>query len=57
MDNLSYAGRAQLIKSVLYAIQLFWAQLFSLPKKVIQAVENMCRKFLWTGNIEIFRKA
>lgn len=54
---LSYAGRAQLIKSVLYAIQMFWAQIFALPKKVIQAVENMCRRFLWTGNIETSRKA
>ncbi|KAH0776403.1 hypothetical protein KY290_007814 [Solanum tuberosum] len=54
---LSYAGRAQLIKSVLYAIQMFWSQIFSLPKKIIRTVEAMCRRFLWTGNIETSRKA
>lgn len=54
---LSYAGRAQLIKSVLYAIQMFWTQVFALPKKINQTAENMCRRFLWTGNIETTKKA
>lgn len=54
---LSYAGRAQLVKSVLFAIQIFWAQLFALPKKIIQAVESICRRFLWTGNAEASKKS
>ncbi|KAG5595970.1 hypothetical protein H5410_037202 [Solanum commersonii] len=48
-------GKAQLIKSVLYAIQKFWSQIFALPKKIIQIVKNMCRRFLWIGNIETSR--
>lgn len=54
---LSYASRAQLIKTVLYAIQMFWSQIFALPKKIIQEVEAMCRRFLWTGNSETSEKA
>ncbi|WMV26834.1 hypothetical protein MTR67_020219 [Solanum verrucosum] len=54
---LSYASRAQPIKSVLYAIQMFWSQIFALPKKIIQEVEAMCRRFLWTGNLETSEKA
>ncbi|XP_019228711.1 PREDICTED: uncharacterized protein LOC109209820 [Nicotiana attenuata] len=54
---LSYAGRLQLIKSVLIAIQSFWSQIFPLPKKIIQQVEAICRKFLWTGETSSSRKA
>ncbi|XP_019236925.1 PREDICTED: uncharacterized protein LOC109217149 [Nicotiana attenuata] len=53
---LSYAGRAVLVKSVLFAIQTFWAQVFILPKKV-QFIETICRRFLWTGSAEPTRKA
>nr|XP_009766976.1 PREDICTED: uncharacterized protein LOC104218229 [Nicotiana sylvestris]XP_016484890.1 PREDICTED: uncharacterized protein LOC107805375 [Nicotiana tabacum] len=49
--------RAVLVKSVLFATQTFWAQIFMLPKKVIQFIETMCRRFLWTGNAEPIRKA
>lgn len=31
---MSYVGRVQLIKSVLFSIQTYWSQLFVLPKKV-----------------------
>ncbi|XP_019257669.1 PREDICTED: uncharacterized protein LOC109235876 [Nicotiana attenuata] len=54
---LSYAGRLQLIKSVLIAIQSFWSQIFPLPKKIIQLVEGTCRKFLWTGDTSSSTKA
>lgn len=35
---LSYAGRAQLIQSVLFSIQVYWSSLFILPKKIIKAL-------------------
>ncbi|CAN4117930.1 unnamed protein product [Withania somnifera] len=54
---LSYAGRAQLVLSVLFAIQIFWSQLFALPKKIIQVVESICRRFLWTGSVEASKKS
>ncbi|XP_019237786.1 PREDICTED: uncharacterized protein LOC109217943 [Nicotiana attenuata] len=54
---MSYAGRVQLIKSVLFSIQVFWSQVFLLPKKLIQLIERMCQTFLWTGGVEVSKKA
>ena len=34
---LSYAGRLQLIASILSSMQIYWASVFLLPKSVIQA--------------------
>ncbi|XP_048502873.1 uncharacterized protein LOC125498665 [Beta vulgaris subsp. vulgaris] len=55
--NLSYAGRLQLVRSILSSMQNYWAQLFSLPKKLLRAVEAVCRKFLWTGKTMECKKA
>ncbi|KAL2230705.1 UNVERIFIED_CONTAM: hypothetical protein Sindi_1664900 [Sesamum indicum] len=46
---LSYAGRVQIIKSVLSALSLYWASAFILPKKVINEIEKRLRNFLWKG--------
>ncbi|XP_019240565.1 PREDICTED: uncharacterized protein LOC109220557 [Nicotiana attenuata] len=54
---LSYVGRLQLIRSVLIAIEKFWSQIFILPKKVIQRIEQICKRFLWNGNNECSKKA
>lgn len=54
---LSYAGRSQLIKSVIFGIQTYWSQVFILPKKVLKAIEQICRTFLWTGSVNLSRKA
>ncbi|KAH0774098.1 hypothetical protein KY290_011235 [Solanum tuberosum] len=51
----SYAGKTQLIKSVLFSIQVFWAQVFVLPKKVIQKASS--RTFLCTGGPELSKRA
>ncbi|KAH0714742.1 hypothetical protein KY284_007647 [Solanum tuberosum] len=32
---LPYSGRVQLIKSVIFEMQTYWAQVFLLPKKVV----------------------
>ncbi|CAN1126675.1 LINE-1 retrotransposable element ORF2 protein [Linum perenne] len=45
--SLSYAGRAQLIDSVLNAMCFYWMNVFLLPKKIIKAVQQICAKFLW----------
>ncbi|KAL2252845.1 UNVERIFIED_CONTAM: hypothetical protein Sindi_0079200 [Sesamum indicum] len=47
--SLSYAGRVQIIKSVLSALSLYWASAFILPKKVINEIEKRLRTFLWKG--------
>nr|XP_018634159.1 uncharacterized protein LOC104119208 [Nicotiana tomentosiformis] len=54
---LSYAGRCQLIKAVIFGIQTYWAQIFVIPKKMMKAIEAICRTFLWTGNATISKKA
>lgn len=46
---LSYAGRAQLITSILFSMQVYWSSLFILPKKVITAIESLFRSFIWSG--------
>ncbi|XP_062113082.1 uncharacterized protein LOC133824231 [Humulus lupulus] len=45
--HLSFAGRAQLINSVLLSIRSFWMSIFILPKSVTKEVDQLCRNFLW----------
>ena len=55
--HLSYVGRLQLVKSVLFGIQTYWAHIFILPKKILKEVEARFRIFLWTGTGNPSRKA
>ncbi|KAL0295411.1 UNVERIFIED_CONTAM: hypothetical protein Sradi_6837500 [Sesamum radiatum] len=48
--QLSFAGRTQLIKSVLSMLHTYWASVFVLPKGVIRAIETKLRSFLWQGS-------
>jgi hypothetical protein len=54
---LSYAGRLQLIRSVIFAVTNYWMQCLPLPKKVIQKINAICRSFLWSGGDVVTRKA
>ncbi|XP_062114593.1 uncharacterized protein LOC133825700 [Humulus lupulus] len=45
--NLSYAGRATLVNSVLMAIHSYWAQIMIIPKKILHRVNIICRNYLW----------
>ncbi|CAK8530499.1 unnamed protein product [Lathyrus sativus] len=54
---LSYAGRLQLIKSVLYTITTYWMQCIWFPKGVINKINAICRSFLWTGGNTSSRKS
>ncbi|KAL2252863.1 UNVERIFIED_CONTAM: Transposon TX1 uncharacterized protein [Sesamum indicum] len=47
--SLSYAGRVQIIKSVLSALSIYWASAFILPKAIIKEVEKRLQRFLWKG--------
>ncbi|GJQ98638.1 RNA-directed DNA polymerase, eukaryota, reverse transcriptase zinc-binding domain protein [Tanacetum coccineum] len=47
--NLTYAGRAQLIASVLSSMQVYWDFVFLLPKTVIYDIERIFKKFLWSS--------
>ena len=44
--HISYAGRLVLVNSVLFGIFNFWAQVFMLPRAVIDQVTRLCRNFL-----------
>ena len=44
---LSYAGRLQLIVSILSAMQVYWASVFVLPKAVIKDIDKLLKGFLW----------
>lgn len=47
--HLSFAGRLQLIKLVLFSVQVYWTSTFILPKKVIKTIEQKFSAFLWKG--------
>lgn len=48
--SLSFAGRLQLIKSVISNIVNFWSSAFILPAKCLETIESMCSAFLWPGS-------
>ncbi|XP_020272339.1 uncharacterized protein LOC109847522 [Asparagus officinalis] len=50
---LSYAGRLQLIKSVILGIHLFWTSNYILPVKVLEKIDSLCSDFLWNGKIHL----
>ncbi|XP_052477986.1 uncharacterized protein LOC128033820 [Gossypium raimondii] len=45
--HLSYAGKLQLIKAVLFSIQAYWCMRFLLPKAVLKKVSQICVRFFW----------
>lgn len=49
---LSYAGRLQLISSVLSSLQVYWASIFILPINVCDTIDRMLKNFLWSGSDE-----
>lgn len=46
---LSIAGRLQLIKSILFAIQGYWSMYLFLPKNVLKKIQQLLANFLWGG--------
>ena len=47
---LSFAGRLQLINSVVSSLHVYWSAAFILPAQVIQEIERMMRNFLWNAD-------
>ena len=48
--SLSFAGRLQLINSVITSTVNFWSSAFLLPAKCLDTIESMCCAFLWSGS-------
>lgn len=49
--SLSYAGRVQLVNSVLIHIHSYWSTIFILPKVVLKKVIAICRNYIWDGKV------
>lgn len=47
---LSIGGRVVLIKAVLESLPIYYFSLYKAPRKVIETLERIMRKFLWTGS-------
>ena len=45
-SSLTYAGRLQLIKSVLFSIQVYWSSIFILPCATTKKIESILAAFL-----------
>ena len=45
--TLSFAGRLQLIKTVVASTVKFWSSVFILPVQCLDTIESMCSAFLW----------
>ncbi|GJT03134.1 putative reverse transcriptase domain, reverse transcriptase zinc-binding domain protein [Tanacetum coccineum] len=45
--SLSFAGRLQLCRSVLSSMQVFWASVLVIPKRIILDIQHQIRGFLW----------
>ncbi|GJV77614.1 hypothetical protein Tco_1509198 [Tanacetum coccineum] len=44
---LSFAGRVQLIRSVLASMHVYWASVLILPSRIMMDLEQLMRGFLW----------
>lgn len=55
--HLSFAGRLQLIQSIIYGIMNFWGSVFPLPKGCHDKLEQICTAFLWNGDTSHARGA
>ncbi|KAJ0479496.1 putative RNA-directed DNA polymerase [Helianthus annuus] len=55
--SLSFAGRLQLVNSVLSAMHIYWATVFLLPAKIVTDLERCMRAFLWSGKNQLNVKA
>ncbi|KAL0439679.1 UNVERIFIED_CONTAM: hypothetical protein Slati_2450900 [Sesamum latifolium] len=49
--HLSFAARIQLLKSIISALNIYWATAFILPSGVLKTIEARMRKFLWQGGM------
>jgi hypothetical protein len=45
VKNLSFAGRLQLISSILCSFHVFWSRVFILPKKLVKLIEQKLNRF------------
>lgn len=49
---LSFAGRLQLISTVISGLINFWTSAYILPKACLAEIDSLCAKFLWKGKLD-----
>ncbi|KAE8720432.1 Homocysteine S-methyltransferase 2 [Hibiscus syriacus] len=47
--NLSYAGRLELIRSVLFNVSNYWCRQLVLPTSILKKVDQICSRYFWKG--------
>ncbi|XP_039028408.1 uncharacterized protein LOC120162312 [Hibiscus syriacus] len=47
--HLSFAGRLQLIRSILFSIANYWCRQIILSQSIIKKIEQLCSRFFWKG--------
>ncbi|KAL0415991.1 UNVERIFIED_CONTAM: hypothetical protein Slati_3431000 [Sesamum latifolium] len=47
--SLSFAGRLELIGSIIQGVECFWLQCFPLPAEVVDKIHRLYRNFLWNS--------
>lgn len=52
MKFLSFAGKVQLITSVIYGNVNFWSSVFVLPKSFYAKIDSLCSAFLWRNKTD-----
>lgn len=49
---LFFAGRAELVHTVIFAKVRFWIQTFQIPDCSIENIDSVCAKFIWRGGLQ-----
>ena len=53
---ISYAGRTELVKSVIQGVVCFWLAILPIPAGVRVKIVHQCSNFLWSGNCNLNKK-
>lgn len=50
MKFLTNTGKLQLVKYILFSIEIYCSQVFFMAKKVIQVIDSTCSTLFWMGD-------
>ena len=49
--SISFAGKVQLLNSVIFGMFNYWATIFIHPQEVINQMNHICRNYMWRGGM------
>ncbi|KAJ8423642.1 hypothetical protein Cgig2_006673 [Carnegiea gigantea] len=53
--NISFAGRAVLMNTVIFGMFNYWASIFILPSEVLEKITQISRNYMWSGTADFKR--